>query len=36
MRYGGDAVSLLSVPWQLEPAEPDEGIAAETEGQAAN
>jgi hypothetical protein len=35
-RYGGEAVSVLSVPWQLEPAEPEEGIAEETEGQAAN
>ena len=35
VRYGGDLVSVLSVPWQLEPAEPEEGIAQETAGPAA-
>jgi hypothetical protein len=33
VRYGGHAVSVLSVPWQLEPAEPEEGIAEETAGE---
>jgi hypothetical protein len=32
VRYGGDSVCVLSVPWQLEPGEPDEGIAEETAG----
>ena len=33
VRYGGDSVCVLSVPWQLEPAEPEAGIAEETAGE---
>jgi amino acid transporter len=36
VRYGGEALSVLSVPWQLEPTEPEEGIAEATEGRAAS
>ncbi len=29
LQYGGPRVSVASVPWQLKPATPDEGLAAE-------
>ena len=29
LRYGGVEVGVISVPWQLSPANPEEGIAEE-------
>jgi hypothetical protein len=29
LRYGGPAIAIVSVPWQLRPAEPEQGLQEE-------